>query len=75
MSSRMVNDLIGTTEAAEILGVTSRTVKRLALIGNDLPPAHKMPGDTGAYLFHRADVEALRDRRAERRAERVAAGA
>lgn len=26
-----------------------------------LTPSRKLPGRTGAYLFHRSDVEALRD--------------
>ena len=51
-------DLIGTAEAAEILSVGQRTVKRLAQKGK-LPHAMKMPGATGAYLFHRSDVEKL----------------
>jgi excisionase family DNA binding protein len=56
-------DLIGTADAAEILGVSSRTVKRLARAG-ELPYTIKMPGDTGAYLFLRRDVERIRDQRA-----------
>lgn len=52
------SDLIGTQEAAAILGVSHRTVKRLAQKGK-LAHAVKMPGETGAYLFNRADVEAL----------------
>jgi hypothetical protein len=54
----MPTDLIGTVEAATILGKSPRTVKRLAFTGK-LPAALKMTGDTGAYLFHRADVERL----------------
>lgn len=52
------NDLIGTDEAAQLLGVSRPTVKRKAKAGT-LPVAIKMPGHTGAYLFRRADVEAL----------------
>jgi excisionase family DNA binding protein len=52
------NDLIGTKEAAQLLGVSLPTVKRMAKAGT-LTVAVKMPGDTGAYLFHRVDVEAL----------------
>jgi len=48
--------LIGTTEVAELLGWSRAKVKREALRG-DLPHAYKMPGDTGAYLFHRSTVE------------------
>lgn len=52
------NDLIGTDEAAQLLGVSRPTVKRMAKAGT-LTVAIKMPGQTGAYLFHRGDVEAL----------------
>lgn len=58
------SDLIGTADAAEIMGVSVRTVKRLAQIG-ELPHHTKMPGSSGAYLFLRRDVEAARDQRAE----------
>jgi len=51
------NDLIGTDEAAQLLGVSKPTVKRRARAGL-LTVAVKMPGQTGAYLFHRADIEA-----------------
>jgi Helix-turn-helix domain len=56
------DDLIGTSEAAALADVSVPTIKRLA--GTDaLPYAMKMPGKTGAYLFHRSDVEAFRDSR------------
>ena len=50
-------NLIGVQEAARIVRVSTRTIKRLALNG-DLPHVHKLDGITGAYLFDRADVEA-----------------
>lgn len=50
-------DLIPTAEAALILGVHIATVTRRAAAG-DLPVAMKLPGETGAYLFNRADIEA-----------------
>ncbi len=65
----MTSDLVGTTEAAGILGVSARTVKRYAKAGRILVPATKMFGDTGAYVFHRADIERLA---AARAAEQVA---
>jgi hypothetical protein len=55
----MTSDLVGTKDAAKILGVSTRTVKRLAFRGDELVPIAKMPGDTGAYVFHRAAVEAV----------------
>ncbi len=53
-----MDSLITAGEAAQILGRTPRTVTRWALAGK-LPPAKKLPGLTGALLFHRATVEAL----------------
>jgi len=50
------SDLIGTADAATILGWSRAKVKRAAKAG-ELPHAVKMPGDTGAYLFHRAVIE------------------
>lgn len=51
-------DLVGSTEAARIAGTTERSIQRWASTGL-LTPAAKLPGRTGAYLFERADVEAL----------------
>jgi excisionase family DNA binding protein len=51
--------LLSTAQVAEVLGVSKATVKRLALSG-ELPHALKLPGDTGAYLFDRKDVERLK---------------
>lgn len=44
------DDLISAAEAAQILGVSVATVRRLAATGK-IAPALKMPGKTGAYLF------------------------
>ncbi len=54
----VLTELLGVNEAAKIVGVSDRTIKRLAKSGV-LPHAHKMPGQTGAYLFRRRDVEKL----------------
>lgn len=56
------DDLISTAQAAKRLDVNPRTVLRLAADGS-LPPALRMPGRTGALLFHRADVERLATQR------------
>ena len=50
---------IGTSAAAELLGVSVRTVHRMVAQGM-LTPAGKLPGNTGAYLFDEGDVLALR---------------
>lgn len=53
------DDLIGSTEAARILGRSPRTIHRLVEAGT-LTPAVVAPGGfAGAFLFRRADVEAL----------------
>lgn len=56
--------LIGTVEAARILGKSPRTVHRLVANG-DLTPAVVAPGGySGSFLFNRADVERLAKERA-----------
>lgn len=53
-------DLIPTSEAAKVLRVHVATISRMVARG-DLTPAVKTPGKRGAYLFHREDVDALRE--------------
>jgi len=57
-------DLVGSVEAAEILGVDPATVSRWS--DERLQPEHRrltialrLPGQTGAKLFRRSDVEKL----------------
>lgn len=52
-------DLIGTSEVCALLGVDRSTVKRW-VDHERLKPAGKLPGATGAYLFKRGDVLALK---------------
>ena len=60
----MTSDLVNTGEALTILGMSSpNSVTRLVKAGR-LVPATKLPGLRGAYLFERADVEALAAERA-----------
>lgn len=54
-----MTDLIGTAEACAILGVDRSTVKRWVDRGR-LKSAGKLPGPTGAYLFRRSVVLALK---------------
>lgn len=49
-------NIIGTSDAARILGWSIAKVKREAKDGR-LPFEAKLPGETGAYLFHRAVIE------------------
>lgn len=51
-------DYLTTAQVAEKVGRTVATVNRWAAEGR-LKPAHKLPGDTGAYLYRRTDVEDL----------------
>ena len=60
------DDLLSTKQAAKLLRASTRTVQRLVLTG-DLTPIRTVMVGRGAHLFSRADVEALRDARAEAR--------
>ena len=52
-------DLIGTVEAARVLGKSPRTVHRMVKDGR-LTVAHTAPGGyVGVWLFNRTEVEAL----------------
>lgn len=50
---------VGTTEAAHMLGKSPRTVHRMVEAGELVPILVAPGGFKGAYLFDRADVEAL----------------
>jgi predicted site-specific integrase-resolvase len=56
-----MDDLIGTAEATRILSVDKTTITRWVASGK-LVPAMKLPKVNGAYLFHRSQVEALKDK-------------
>lgn len=70
----MSDDLIGTAEAAEIIGVRVGTVNRWAAEGV-LEAAVTLPGKTGARLYRRSDVEAYKALREHRRTKAVEYGA
>ena len=59
MTTNRPQELIGSAEAAAILGVTVKTVTRYAARGT-LTAAFKIAGIRGAYIFNRADVEAVK---------------
>lgn len=48
--------LLTSPQAAHRIGVSHRTVHRLAATGK-LAPAQKLPGPNGAFLFSARDVE------------------
>jgi excisionase family DNA binding protein len=53
-------NLVGSGEACESLGIHRSTLSRWVTVGK-ITPAVRLPGPRGAFLFDRADVEALRD--------------
>lgn len=57
---RNTEDLLTTSEVAQILNHSVGWVNKLAATGR-LPVAHKLPGHTGAYLFRREAIEAHRN--------------
>jgi excisionase family DNA binding protein len=65
-----MENVIGTTEAAEVLDVDPATVTRMVKDGR--LTARKLPGATGAYVFDLAVVERLRDARTAAAAEATA---
>ena len=48
--------LIGTAEAAEVIGVERSTLTRWVQLGR-MTAAHKLPGRNGVVLFDRAEVD------------------
>lgn len=52
-------ELIGSAESAAILEIDRATFNRWVAIGR-VKAAAELPGRTGARLFRRADVEALK---------------
>jgi len=57
-TSQPREDLIGSAQACEILGLDRSSLVRRVQLGR-MQAALKLPGPNGAYLFLRADVEAL----------------
>ncbi|MBF4613259.1 helix-turn-helix domain-containing protein [Curtobacterium sp. VKM Ac-1376] len=48
-------DYMTTSQVAQVLGVSRQAVLQRVEAGS-LKPAHKLPGQTGTYLFDPADV-------------------
>lgn len=63
-TDRALHNLITAADAAVVFRVDRSTVSRWAAAGT-LPFVIKAPGHRGAYLFDRADVEALAASRAK----------
>jgi excisionase family DNA binding protein len=62
--AQKADELMGAADVCDLLAIDRSTLARWAQSGK-LPPALKMPGVRGAYLFHRRDVEALKPRAAD----------
>ena len=54
----MPNDIIGSTEACTILNIDKATISRWVAAGR-ITPVAKLPRKNGAFLFARADIDAL----------------
>ena len=54
----VMHDLIGTTEAVDILKVDKATITRWVAAGK-LTPVTKLPRKNGAFIFLRSDIDAL----------------
>lgn len=52
-------DIIGTTEASDLLGINRTTLFRWVVAGR-VTPTSRLAGPNGAYLFHRTDIERLK---------------
>lgn len=65
-------DLVGTVEAAEIIGCERSTLSRWVALGK-LTPAMQLGGPTGAHLFHRSDIATLAASYEPRRRDETAA--
>lgn len=59
MPRMAIDDLLTTSEVCETLEVGTSTISRWVADGR-LAPARKLPGLRGAFLFRRADVDALK---------------
>lgn len=56
--SKVQQALVGSKEASEIIGESVKnTIRRVE--SGQLKPVTKLPGLRGAYLFDRADIEAI----------------
>lgn len=64
-------DIVSGSTAARILGIKIRTFYRWVERGR-VVPLTKLDGDTGAYVFDRAAIVALRDERIAAERERLA---
>lgn len=61
-------DEVTTRQALDILGLKDPSTVIRFVREHKLAPSRKLPGASGAYLFWRSDIEALRDERAARAA-------
>lgn len=55
------NDLIGSAEAASLLGISVSHFHRKVLSGH-ICPVRKLPGSKGAYVFERKEIDRIAER-------------
>lgn len=53
------SDLMVSSQVCELLGIDPSTLTRRVARGDQPQPVGKLAGKTGAFLFNRADVEAI----------------
>ena len=58
MSKSTQTELMTASEVAEAFGRDTRTISRWTREGR-LTPTTKLPGQTGAYIYDRAEIEKL----------------
>lgn len=58
-----IPDIIGADEASAILGIDRSTLTRW-IAAEKILPIRKLPGDKGAWLFSRAEIQRLADLKA-----------
>lgn len=64
--------IVNTAEACEMLGDVNRSTLKRWVDAGKVEPFRKLPGETGGYLFYRADIEALIEALASEQAEQAA---
>ena len=60
--------VVNTLEACEMLGGVNRSTLKRWVDEGKVTPMRKLPGETGGYLFLRAEIERFRDEREQAKA-------
>lgn len=57
--------IVNTAEACALLGGIDRSTLKRWVDAGRVTPVRKLPGETGGYLFHRAEIDRLVAEQAE----------